>query len=140
MFFDGAKNKSGVEAGVYIVNRPDEMGSMLFTFKLDFEANIVEYKALVLGISTTWNLGACELRIYDDSQSVPPPMDQSPIDECSSPPSSSPSSGPSPPWFHDIMEYLTSGRVLKHALRSIIWFLGWICVHLLYFNRWHPGL
>lgn len=58
---------SGARAGIEIATPFDKIGSMFFTFKIEFEAsnNIAEYEALVLGLSTT-----CDIYICGDSQLV----------------------------------------------------------------------
>ena len=69
MHFDGAVNKEGVGAGVFVSTPGFEY--KLFSFKLYFECtnNVAEYEALILGIKMIKKLEIKKVIIYGDQSS-----------------------------------------------------------------------
>ncbi|KAH9319997.1 hypothetical protein KI387_021766, partial [Taxus chinensis] len=70
LFFDGSKCQHGAGAGIILI--PLDGEPMPLSFILDFECtnNIIEYKALVLGLMTAYALDVRSINIFGDSQLV----------------------------------------------------------------------
>jgi ribonuclease HI len=70
MNFDGAENKEGDGAGVWII--PPKSGSKFFSYKFSFDCinNMAEYEALILGLNTLKILGAKRIVVHGDSELV----------------------------------------------------------------------
>ena len=64
MHFDGAINKDGVGAGVWIISPNREF--MVYTFKLTFECmnNVVEYGDFILGLNVLKDLKENRIDVY----------------------------------------------------------------------------
>jgi len=70
LFFDGSKCLQGDGAWIMLVSSKYEIIPM--DYKLNFECsnNMIEYKALVLGLKIAINIGISKLKVYGDSQLV----------------------------------------------------------------------
>ncbi len=70
LFFNGSKTSDSTE--VKIVIKSSEGRSFLFSFKLNFECsnNSAECKALIIGIEILNELGAQDVKMIDNSQTV----------------------------------------------------------------------
>jgi ribonuclease HI len=70
MIFDGSSSREGVGVGVVLVSPSQETISL--SYKLEFEAtnNLAEYKALVLDLRTTKDMGIEEISVFGDVEMI----------------------------------------------------------------------
>jgi len=70
MFFDGASSIIGVGVGVVFMSPSQETISL--SYKLEFETtnNVVEYKALVLGMRDAKEMGIREMAVFEDADMI----------------------------------------------------------------------
>jgi hypothetical protein len=70
MFFDRTSSREGAGAGVFFVSLAQETISL--SYKLEFEAtnNVVEYEALVLGLTDAKEMGIQGVAVFGDAELV----------------------------------------------------------------------
>jgi ribonuclease HI len=70
MSFDGAVNREGAGAGVWI--NPPSLDTKLCSYKLAFDCtnNMAEYEALVLGLKALKEMGAKKIVVHGDSELI----------------------------------------------------------------------
>jgi ribonuclease HI len=68
MYFDGASSQDGLGVGILFVSPTKE--SISLSYKIEFETtnNIVEYKALILGLKAAKDMGISKLCVFGDSE------------------------------------------------------------------------
>jgi ribonuclease HI len=70
MSFDGAINKEGAGADIWI--SPPKVGTKICSYKLSFDCtnNMVEYEVMILGLRVLKELGAKRIAVHGDSKLI----------------------------------------------------------------------
>jgi hypothetical protein len=70
LFFDGSSRKQGADMGVLLLTPDGEQFKYMVHLNFKATNNIVEYEALIFGLSTMLSLGICQLLVKGDSQLI----------------------------------------------------------------------
>jgi ribonuclease HI len=67
MHFDGSCSSEGNGAGIILVSLVEKIHNLSYRLEFSCMNNVTEFKALLLGIENTYNLGCGHLSVFGDS-------------------------------------------------------------------------